>query len=226
MTLINDTDIAVSDTVAQYLVIPLPQSDIARRNVNGIIGLIVDYYNYKDYDNLSDGNELSRWHNKNYPFLANSIGAGGSVMEICIIRDKKPQGVNGGTFTANVWQLRNLNDKLDLSGLVSLASNKATVIKAGMYYIKWFCPSFAVSNSQSRLVCNGNVLALGSSDFSASSSSMTISHGSMVTQLTIGDVLELQHYCLTTRNDRGLGQGEGAIPSEEIYSQMELWKLQ
>ncbi len=221
MTLKNDNTITNNSPVASYLTVPLPNSDIARRNINGVINQIVDHENYENYDKLADSNELSAWHNKNYPSLGSVVN-----MEICIIRDKKPQSVNGGTFTANAWQLRDLNDKSDPFGLTSLTLNKATVMKSGMYYIKWFCPSFAASSSQSRLVRNGSSIGIGSSDFSSSNSSMTISHGSIVIQLTVGDVLELQHYCLTTRLDRGLGKGEGDIPSEEIYSQMELWKLQ
>jgi hypothetical protein len=75
----NDTSITSNSVVHNYLAIPLPDSDIARRNANGVVAILSNYFGYESYNQFDEGNNLSLWHSDNTFFLAASVIAMGQI---------------------------------------------------------------------------------------------------------------------------------------------------
>jgi hypothetical protein len=128
MTLKNDNTVTNNSPVASYISVPVPDSDIARRNVNGIINQIVDYENYEDYDKLADSNELSAWHNNNYPTLLNNRTLTIIFFNATSVRSGRVSfwaNHNGKKEILQVWDTttvvsRLYEDKLTVGGLTLL----------------------------------------------------------------------------------------------------------
>ena len=61
---------------------------------------------------------------------------------VAIIADVKAYNADGGTFTQNVWQTRDLNTELDDPlNIVTIASNQFT-LQAGTYLVEWSAPAW------------------------------------------------------------------------------------
>lgn len=142
-----------------------------------------------------------------------------------LLRDEKPLGTDGGTFTAGAWQTRDLNTKVaDPGSYASLVANQIT-LPAGTYRCRIQCPAYLVNKHQARLynVTNAAVLALGSTQRNPSGGSPTVP--SIVTgRFTLAGtrVLEVQHRCETTALTNGYGIAAGH--DTEIYTIAEFWK--
>lgn len=142
-----------------------------------------------------------------------------TLTKVAVVWDEKPQGTNGGTFTSGAWRQRGLNTKNDPSNLVSVAANAVTVLQAGNYWIRASAPSAYVSRHQCRLVLNGAYLQNGTSEYTGTQSSSTVS---WVGSLSVGDILKLEHQ----GNANGeFGLGDASNFGVEVYSVMEIIKL-
>ncbi|MBI5671126.1 MAG: hypothetical protein HZC41_24280 [Chloroflexi bacterium] len=142
-----------------------------------------------------------------------------------LLRDEKPAGTDGGTFTAGAWQTRDLNNRVvDTGGYAALAANQIT-LAAGTYRCRIQCPAYGVNKHQARLynLTNAATLLVGSSQRNPSTGNQTIP-SIIVGRFTLASakVLEVQHRCETTLATTGLGIAAGF--DTEIYTLAEFWK--
>lgn len=145
---------------------------------------------------------------------------------VCVL-EQQNSGVNNGTFTQDAWQTRPMNtEQADSQAIASVASNQIT-LDTGTYICKITCPARNVSSHKARLydTTATAVLLTGTSEFNNwgnDANSLSIVAG----QFTLSEqsVLEVQHYCDTTRTTDGFGS-EGGLGTE-VYGIAEFWRLQ
>lgn len=145
---------------------------------------------------------------------------------VAYLKDVKPSGTAGGTFTAGSWQTRTLNTVEGDSSIVSLSGNQF-VLGPGRYEIEASAPAFNVSQHKTRIrnITNVSTSSVGSSEQSPPSSyTQTLSLLKTVITLTSSKVFELQHYCGSTSATLGFGVATNSGESE-IYSQISIKKI-
>lgn len=130
----------------------------------------------------------------------------GDTDYICIV-DQKTQNTDGGTFTSESWQTRDLNTELaDTGNHASVASNQIT-LAAGTYRVYISAPAFGVHKHMAKLVNVTDTadILTGTSEYTEAASYVTRSI--IIGRFTIADtkVLEVQHKCSTTVASIGLG---------------------
>jgi len=154
---------------------------------------------------------------------AGVVGAGG----VLIVRDEKPDGTAGGTFTSGAMRTRTLNTVATntISG-ASLASNQIT-LPAGTYYIDADAPGYKVDFHIAKLrnVTDSSDTIIGT-NCASGSGDYTLSYSSIIGVFTISGskAFEIQHQCNTTY---AAGFGElSAVPGYvEVYTQVAIFKL-
>lgn len=153
---------------------------------------------------------------------------GGTLNDYICIIDQKTQNTAGGTFTSGAWRTRDLNtEQSDAGGHASVASNQIT-LAAGTYIVKASCPAVYVDSHQARLydITNTALLLTGTSDVTGSGLATVFCTRSLIAgKITLAGstVIEVQHYCQTTRNTNGLGVA--ANFGVEVYTVAEFWKV-
>ena len=155
------------------------------------------------------------------------IGSGGKFASYAIIADQKANGTQGGTFTADQWQTRDLNAELrDIDGIVSISSNQFT-LAAGSYLIKASAPAKRVNKHQIRLqnITDSTTVEYGTSEQAYGGSSYICTRSFLSVQLTISasKVFEIQHRCSETESNTGLGQ-DLTFGGVELYTLVEIYK--
>ena len=145
------------------------------------------------------------------------------------IQDQKPQGTNGGTFTSGAWWTRDLNTVLTNTIVgASLANNRIT-LPAGKYYVEASAVAQWVNRNTTRLYdMTGTTLLEGlavQSYFVDTGNSSACYPASLNGQFIISSesILELQHICQRTANDRGFGVSTNL--TTEVYSDIRIWRI-
>ena len=143
-----------------------------------------------------------------------------------ILTDEKTQGSDAGTFTANQWQVRDLNTEYhDPDSIVTLSSN-IFVLTAGYYFIRFSAPARRVDQHKAVLFRESGtqtVFAQGSSEDSQTTDNFTTrSCGIWRGQISGTVNLQIRHRCTSTRNDDGLGKNVGS--GVELYTIVEIFK--
>lgn len=227
MTYQQETDAAKLGAVTKYLAIPVPNSEVCQTNAFGAALTLVDQWRYGANDDPNEDNPTSQWHENNYPFwIAGYILEATETMKVAIVWDEKPQNTNGGTFTAGAWRQRDLNTKSDPDNLVSVASNAVTITTSGKYWIRAIAPAYTAGRNQCRITKNGSLLQQGTSEYAATAGDDSIkSVVAWVGQLVANDVIRLEHQCDSTSPTYGFGVGDNSSWGVEIYSIMEIIKL-
>ena len=143
-----------------------------------------------------------------------------------IICDQKTQDTDGGTFTKDAWQTRDLNTEIaDPDSIVSISNNQFT-LNAGSYLITANCPCFDVARNQARLY---NATTSTSVQVGTSTYNDTAGNGAsaaiLSARVTItGDtIFEIQHRCSATKPSNGFGVAAD-VGAEEIYTTVEIFK--
>jgi hypothetical protein len=142
-----------------------------------------------------------------------------------IIEDRKAQNTPGGDATSGSWFTRTLNTLVRNHGtLASLSSNRFT-LPAGTYYIAWTAPAYFVSRMQTRLrnITDSTTDGIGSSEYSASSSTQVRSFGSAVVTLAGSKAFEIQQRVESSNATDGLGVE--ANFGTEVYTRVEIIKV-
>lgn len=142
------------------------------------------------------------------------------------VRDEKPSGTNGGTFTSGAWRTRDLNTVVGntITG-ASLAGNQLT-LPPGTYEVDATAPHFqtgsaTANRARARLydITGAAVLATGTlSGINGSGAAANIS--SFVKgrfTLAVTSVVELQHRSTATVSGSGFGDS-CAFGDNEVYS--------
>ena len=153
-----------------------------------------------------------------------------SVGNLFHIQDQKPSNTDGGTFTANVWQTRDLTTVLTNTIVgASLSSNQVT-LPAGTYYIEAWGDAVKVNRNQTRIynISDSVVLLTGSNGYApTANASPSGSRISGTFTLASGKVIELRHRCQTTAITDGLGIDVGSqfTTDYELYAELKIWKV-
>lgn len=141
---------------------------------------------------------------------------------ICILKDVKSVGTNGGTFTKNAWRTRNLNTLEGTVDFVTLEDNQFTLTE-GKYSITARAPAFDVRNHQTRLKnITDDTEIIGSCSYSWKGSS-SMSEISTVIEITEPKTFEIQHICSDTNAGTGFGLAAG-FDTDEVYTRVTIQK--
>lgn len=143
------------------------------------------------------------------------------------VTDTKAQNTNGGTFTSGAWRTRDLTtEDNDTNNDCSLANNQI-ILATGTYECRISCPCYEVDSHQARLynTTGATIVSLGTCAFSAGSGGGGYTDSIIVGRFTIAasQVLEVQHYCNTTRTDYGYGIAFNQ--TSEVYTIVEFWRV-
>ena len=141
----------------------------------------------------------------------------------CTIIDSKPPGTNGGTFTKDIWNTRDLNT-IDINvAFLSLNSNIIT-IDPGIYVFNITAPSCNVQSSQIRLRnITNNTFTLGSNSYSTNG---IITNCNLISRVEfdVQTQFDIQHICSRTISSIGFGRASG-YGTNEIYTTVFIEKI-
>lgn len=152
-------------------------------------------------------------------------GVGGFYDAYVCVRDVKAVDSDGGTFTAFVWQTRDINDEQSDEADICTILNNQIVLAAGSYQCSIVCPALEVDLHQARLrnITDSITLVLGTSQ--RSSYGIRVVGRSLVAgRFVLGEekTLEVQHQCSSTKS--GSGYGEAAHIGDEIFTVARFWR--
>ena len=160
--------------------------------------------------------------------------SGGLFSAYAIICDQKAAGTNGGTFTQDAWQTRELNTELaDASSIVTISSNQFT-LGAGNYLVKWSAPAVQVDRHQTRFFDHTGAAALGTGTPENAETTMTgyPAEDNKISNRSIGmirltpsgsNVYSIEHYCTVTNATDGFGIAAN-FGRPETYTMVEIYK--
>ena len=140
-----------------------------------------------------------------------------------IICDQKSSGTNGGTFTQDAWQIRDLNTEItDPDGIVTISNNQFTLL-AGTYLIKASAPGYYVYDHMAKLydVTASADIAFGTSEYT---SAQAQTRSIVTARVTISSptAYEIRHRCYNTKQNNGFGENTGL--GVEKYLIVEIYK--
>ncbi len=143
-----------------------------------------------------------------------------------VVLDQKSQSTDGGTFTQDAWQTRDLNTEgYDPDGIVSVASNKFT-LAAGNYLIKWSAPAYKADKNATRLydVTNSTAISpVGSAEHAGTTTAIQVrSTGAARVSPSGSTEYRIEHRCAATRADNGFGFATNL--QAEVYTIVEIYK--
>lgn len=146
------------------------------------------------------------------------------VPQVAYLKDVKPSGTGGGTFTAGSWQTRTLNTVEGDSSIVSLNANQFT-LGPGKYEIEATAPAYNVNFHKAKIrnITDSTDSIIGMSQYVANGAADTgESFISGVINITSSKTFELQHRCSTTATD-GFGRAV-TFGDNEVYTQLKIVK--
>jgi len=138
-----------------------------------------------------------------------------------LVRDEKPQSINGGDFVAGAWQKRTLNFITGRIPGLTLSNSQLTFTTLGLYRCHIICPAYNVDRHKARLqnVTTNATAVEGTAMFSGNTQfSHIVGLFGVVSAPT---TFEIQHQCARTQLVNGFGVGSNF--STEIYTVAEFW---
>lgn len=146
--------------------------------------------------------------------------------KVAYLKDVKPSGTNGGTFTSGAWRTRELNTIEGDSEIVSLSGNQFT-LQPGKYTLGGSCPIYGVvAAHQTRLrnITDGTTVFMGTSDYNATTTSSGRSDLDGMITIVNPTTFEIQHIAGATQSNTGFGL-PSAFGENEVYSQIKIVKI-
>mgnify|MGYP003137030486 CR=1 FL=1 len=146
-----------------------------------------------------------------------------------IICDEKSDGTNGGGFTKDAWQDRDLNTELiDPDNIVTISSDEFTLPNAGTYFIEWSAPAFKVVDHISRLydVTGAAALQTGFNQTAHDNYGLVMSRSEGFHRHTItgSNTYKIQHWCNWTQASNGFGHAVAPSGTVERYTWVKIFK--
>ena len=142
-----------------------------------------------------------------------------------ILLGTKSEGSDGGTFTANQWQVRDLDTEYyDPDSIVTL-NNNIFVLNAGYYFIRFSATAHRVGTHKCVLFRESGtqtIFAHGSSERLVTDGGSNRSEGIWRGQISGTVNLQIRHRCSSTRDNDGLGKASTA--GDETYTIVEIFK--
>jgi len=145
---------------------------------------------------------------------------------VAILKDVKPSGTAGGTFTSGAWRTRTLNTVEGDSEIVSLSSNEFT-LQRGKYIIEGMAPALMVDEHKTRIydVTNSAEAIIGSSAYaSAAFYVYNKSNFFGVIEISSPTTYRLEHRSLATKTSNGFGVAT-SFGSDEVFATVKITKL-
>lgn len=142
------------------------------------------------------------------------------------IKDVKPSGTAGGTFTSGSWQTRDLNTVEGDSEIVSLSANQF-VLQPGKYRLSGIAPSRGTTNnhkSKIRNITDSVDIAIGQTTRTGATDDSNESTVYCIIDIIEEKTYELQHRCQTTKATDGFGF-PASFGVDEVYSQVEITQI-
>lgn len=150
---------------------------------------------------------------------------------IAFYQDRKTLNTNGGTFTQGAWRTRDITTEVsDPQNLATLSSNQLTVASAGNYLLWCVLCADQVATHRSRVIRNPSspvVLFESVNAYTSTTSGVAEVPSILVGRFNLpsaNEVLEIQHYCGSTRATNGFG-GAFNFGDHEVYLSLMLAKL-
>jgi len=140
------------------------------------------------------------------------------------IKDVKPSGTEGGTFTSGAWQTRDLNTLSGDTEFVSLSSNQFT-LQPGKYEIQADSSCYRVNRVSYKLYnfTNSEDAILGLNSLANTAEGTTTSKLTGTVNITIATTFEIRHRCQNTGNTTGFGVANSF--GDEIFTQVKITKV-
>lgn len=146
----------------------------------------------------------------------------GNVTSVCILKDIKGNGVNGGTFNEGTWEVRDLNVLQGNMGSHCTLSSNTFTLQPGNYSIKAYVPAHRVQDHQARLynVSTSNFEVYGSNAYSKAKDktcqdSIVLWKGLVESETKY----QIQHRCGKRQSTNGFGIASG-FGQQETYTQV------
>lgn len=146
---------------------------------------------------------------------------------VAIIKDVKPRGTEGGTFTAGAWRTRTLNTLEDPFNIVTGLNANQFTLSPGVYAIEAVVPAHGVLYHTPAImrVDDSSIVITGTVGYSSNVTTNTINTQlSGIISLSKETSLTLVHRCSTT-NANGFGRAGNFAGVSEVYSQVKITKL-
>lgn len=143
-------------------------------------------------------------------------------------QDQKPQNTVGGTFSTGDWRTRDFNTVLtnEITG-ASLSTNQIT-LPAGTYYINAHCMGYGVGLHKLKLYnVSDSVDVIVGPQMHSNSTSITGTQAPLFGRFTIGSSksFELRHYCNVSNASNGFGAAQNISGYNEVYSDVQIWRI-
>lgn len=145
-----------------------------------------------------------------------------------LLKDEKPSGTAGGTFTKDAWRTRDINvEEIDTGNNCSIDGNQIT-LDPGTYECIIKCPTYRVEGHKTRLynITDTSLELEGTSEYARNSYLLANSSFIMGRFIIAAQkIFEIQHYCKTTFATQGFGV-QAVIPGvNEVYTIAEFRKV-
>jgi hypothetical protein len=166
------------------------------------------------------------------PLEANFLAAI-PVQKVAYLKDVKPNGTNGGTFTAGSWQTRDLNTIEGDSEIVTLNANQFSLGK-GKYTFRAELPTQGFNNNGVGLhkgklfnITKNQDEIIGSNSRNNASGNTYLANDSVIEGsivLTSTETFELRHRCTITASGNGFGAAV-SFGVDELYTRVKITKI-
>jgi hypothetical protein len=143
------------------------------------------------------------------------------------LKDVKPSGTAGGTFTSGAWRTRTLNTVEGDGSIVSLSGNQFT-LGPGKYEIEASAPAYAVNSHKIKLrniTDSLDAIVGGVSRSRDTEQTQTASTLKGKVSVSSTNTYEIQHYAETTSTTLGFGVQAAALPAVNVFTQVMIKKV-
>ena len=155
-----------------------------------------------------------------------------NINRTAYLKDIKPAGTHGGTFTAGAWRTRVLNSVSGDTEFVTLLSNQFT-LQPGKYEIEAEAPAYQttqhkvklrnISDSIDALDSSGNPV-IGKSMHAQSGGGSNNSTLQATIIITSPKIFEIQHIALASQNTNGFGNAD-TFSVVEVFTVVKITKV-
>jgi hypothetical protein len=149
-----------------------------------------------------------------------------STVKIAVLRDEKAASTNGGTLTANTWNVRDLNTISDPSSIVTSLTSNSFTLPAGTYKITASAPIYNTGYHKIALqnTTDSTFPIIGSAEYSYQTT--TRSHLTGIITIASAKSFYLVHRTGSSNSlSSDLGLASVSLGSVEVYAIVEIEKL-
>jgi hypothetical protein len=156
-----------------------------------------------------------------------SLAPFASLNEVVWLTDEKANQTDGGTFTSGSYQTRTLNTVRNPKPWVSLVSNQF-ILQPGSYRIRAEAPAQAVNRHKAKLrnITDSTDDIIGTAEMNDTAANQR-GFSKIVGQITItaAKTYEIQHRGQTTASTTGFGSASNWTGEVEVYTLVEIERL-